>query len=173
MRSGHIFSDLKMWIWNLKKEINSDGLAVECEKRKEIRDETVALAWANRAWVAFNWHIYTHNCRRSDFKEEDQDVSSGHVKFEMPIRSPSFGVKHSCQDWLYKSGNHHVIMATKVIMLSEITKGMTVCREQRGLGLKPWALKCLKIRKLKKNQRIRPRKIHQWCKKESRMFCSL
>lgn len=104
---------------------------------------------------------HTHNCRKSDFKGEDQDISSGQIKFEMPIRSPSFGVKHRCQDWLYKSGNHHVIMATKVIMLNEITKGVTVGREQRGLGLKPWALQCLKIRRLKKNQKRRPRKIQK------------
>ena len=101
---------------------------------------------------------YTHSCR-SDFKEEDQDISSGQIKFEMPIRSPSFGVKHRCQDWLYKSGKHHVIKATKVIVLNEITAGMTVGREQRGLGLQPWALKCLKTRRPKKNQKRRLRKI--------------
>ena len=59
------------WLWSVRK---GKKLEMKLWLQPEQTERELPLT-----------DTHTHSCR-SDFKEEDQDISSGQIKFEMPIR---------------------------------------------------------------------------------------
>lgn len=66
-------------------------MSVGCERTKEIKDEPMALVWANKGGVAFNWN--GNSCRRSGLKEEDQDIDLGALSLRCLLRVQEFKLK--------------------------------------------------------------------------------
>lgn len=92
------------WLWSVRKG-----------KKLEMK---LAIVWANRAWVAFNWHVHTQ--LQEWLKEEDQDISSEQIVW-CQLDLQALGLNIGVRTGYINLGKPHVIKATKVIVLNEIT----------------------------------------------------